>query len=51
MRLSCCVLFLKVPYLGLVSFVAVYPVDSIYWNNTRRIHNIHLAVATSAIRF
>lgn len=50
MRLSGCVLPLKVLYLGLVSFVATYPVDSIYQSNTKRIHNIQLAAATSIIR-
>ena len=50
MRLSGCVLSLKVLYLGLVSFVATYPVDSIYQSNTRRIHNIQPAVATSMTR-
>lgn len=50
MRLSDCVLPLKVPCLGLVSFVAMYPVDSIYQSNTRRIRNIHLAIATSMVK-
>lgn len=50
MRLSGCVLSLKVLYLGLVSFIAMYPVDSIYQSSTKRIHNIQLPVATSMIR-
>lgn len=50
MRLSGCVLSLKVLYLGHVSFVAMYPVDSIYQSYAKRIHNIQPVVATSMIR-
>lgn len=37
-------------YLGLVTFVATYPVDSIYQSNATRIPNIQLAVAASVMR-
>lgn len=37
-------------YLGLVTFVATYPVDSIYQSNAKRIHNIQLAVAACVMR-
>jgi len=50
MRLSGDVVPLKVLYMGLVSFVATYPVDSVYQSNTKRIHSIQPAVATSMIR-
>lgn len=50
MRLSGCVPSLKVLYLGLVPFIATYPVDSIYQSNTKRIRNIQPPVATSVIR-
>lgn len=50
MRLSGCVLPLKVLGLGLVSFVATYPVDNVYQSNTKRTRNIQPAAATSVVR-